>query len=149
MLASCFTLCYRKQSSPAKHDLPFCYRRGCHPFDRYQKATTQGSDGDGASQASTSSEIETKQRIVRGYVDFSAGIWNTLPSGAFWGYSVAICYLRYGGNIDDVIALSLVKGLLRYNYETRSTIAMALQSSWITGDLDDLEKAYRERISLV
>lgn len=99
---------------------------GCHPFDRYQKVTTQGSDGDGASQASTSSEIETKQRIVRGYVDFSAGIWNTLPS-----------------------ALSLVKGLLRYNYETRSTIAMALQSPWITRDLDDLEKAYRERISLI
>jgi len=77
------------------HDLPFCYRRGCHPFDRYQKVTTQGSDCDGASQASASSEIETKQRIVRGYVDFSAGIWNTLPSGAFCGYSVAICYLRY------------------------------------------------------
>lgn len=94
MLASCFTLCCRKQVNPAKHDLlPFCYHRGCHPFDRHQKVTTQGSDGDGASQASTSSEIETKQRIVRGYVEFSTGIWNTLPPGAFWGYSVAFVAL--------------------------------------------------------
>ncbi|KAI0249499.1 hypothetical protein BJV78DRAFT_1129507, partial [Lactifluus subvellereus] len=66
-----------------------------------------------------------EQRIVHGYVDFSGNIWDFLPA-----------------------ARSLVKGLLRYNYETRSTIAMALETQWIDCDLEDLEKAYRERISL-
>ncbi|KAI9513077.1 kinase-like protein [Russula earlei] len=100
------------------------YIIGCHPFDRHQDMATDKSDCDDGSQTSTS-EFETKQRIVRGYIDFSGDIWNTLPS-----------------------ALSLVKGLLRYNYEARSTIAMALQAPWINIDLDDLEKAYRERVSL-
>ena len=50
--------------------------------------------------------------------------------------------------LNELIALSLVKGLLRYNYETRLTIAMALQTPWINYDIDDLEKAYRERVSL-
>lgn len=55
----------------------------------------QGSNGDGASQASTSSEIETKQRIVHGYVDFSTGVWNTLPSGALVTlYQFAICAIE-------------------------------------------------------
>ncbi|KAH9969108.1 kinase-like protein [Russula dissimulans] len=98
---------------------------GCHPFDRHQAtASAYESNYGDASQISTSSELETKQRIVRGNVDFSADIWNTLPS-----------------------ALSLVKGLLRYNYTTRSTIAMALQASWIDSDLEDLEIAYQERVS--
>ena len=62
--------------------------------------------------------------------------------------SVAICYRGCWGNINEIIALSLVKGLLRYSCETRSTIALALQSPWINSDLDGLEKAYRERVSL-
>lgn len=55
--------------------------RGCHPFDRRQDMIVHESDQDDASQISTSSELETKQRIVRGRVDFSGDIWNTLPSG--------------------------------------------------------------------
>jgi hypothetical protein len=83
------------------------------------------------------------------YVDMSIfpRIFGTLCLLVRFGFT--LYYLRYRSNINEVIALSLVKGLLRYNYETRSTIAMALQSSWITRDLDDLEKAYRERISLI
>jgi hypothetical protein len=72
-----------------------CDRRGCHPFDRHREVTTYRSGDDGASQTSTSSELETKQKIVRGYVNFSGDIWDTLPSGAFWVAFVAICYLRY------------------------------------------------------
>jgi len=47
----------------------------------------------------------------------------------------------------DFVARSLVSGLLRYNHATRSTVAMALQSPWIYCDLDDLEKAFQERVS--
>jgi len=97
---------------------------GCHPFDRHREATANESNYDDTSQISTSSELETKHRIVSGEVDFSADIWNTLHS-----------------------AQSLVKGLLRYNYGTRLTIAMALQTPWIDTDLDDLEIAYQERVS--
>jgi hypothetical protein len=61
---------------------------------------------------------------------------------------VEVCHLRYHGDINGLVARSLVKGLLRYNYETRSTIAMALETPWIDCDLDALEKAYRERVSL-
>ncbi|KAI0305027.1 kinase-like protein, partial [Russula brevipes] len=101
----------------------FIMLSGCHPFDHHGKATAHGSDCDGGSQTSTSSEFETKQRITRGHIDFSGDIWHTLPA-----------------------ALWLIKGLLRYNYETRSTIAMALETPWINCDLDDLEKAYQGRI---
>ncbi|KAH9982328.1 kinase-like protein, partial [Lactifluus volemus] len=98
---------------------------GCHPFDRHRSLTANGSLSDGASQTSVCSEIETKQKIVHGYVDFPENVWNSLPA-----------------------ARTLVKGLLRYNYETRSTIAMALQAPWIYCDLDALEQAYRDRVSL-
>ncbi|KAI0005567.1 kinase-like protein [Russula compacta] len=98
---------------------------GCHPFDRHRDIATNRSHCDDVSQCSTSSELETKQRIVRGHIDVSGDIWIALPA-----------------------ALSLVKGLLRYSYEARSTIAMALETTWINCDIDDLEKAYRERISL-
>jgi hypothetical protein len=54
----------------------------------------------------------------------------------------------YHGDINELVAQSLVKGLLRYNYEARSTIAMALETPWIDCDLDALETAYRERVSL-
>src|ERR1700677_4853877 len=38
-------------------------------------------------------------------------------------------------DIDELVARSLVTGLLRYNYESRSTVAMALETSWIYSDL--------------
>jgi hypothetical protein len=50
--------------------------------------------------------------------------------------------------LTSLLARTLVKSLLRYNYETRSTIAMALEAPWIYCDLDALEKAYRDRVSL-
>ena len=57
-------------------------------------------------------------------------------------------HLRGRRDIDGLIARSFVTGLLRYNYESRSTVAMALETSWILCDLEELEKAFRERISL-
>jgi hypothetical protein len=126
--------------------LTTCHYRGCHPFDRHQAtASAYESNYGDASQISTSSELETKQRIVRGNVDFSADIWNTLPSGVLFIAVIPVFFI--GGGINKPIALSLVKGLLRYNYTTRSTIAMALQASWIDSDLEDLEIAYQERVS--
>ncbi|KAN0135652.1 meiosis-specific serine/threonine-protein kinase mek1 [Lactarius tabidus] len=98
---------------------------GCHPFDRHRALTGDESNFNSVSQASVSSELETKQRIVRGQVDFPDCIWDSLPA-----------------------ARSLVTGLLRYNYESRSTVAMALGTSWIYCDLEDLEKAFQERVSL-
>jgi len=157
VLGSYFTLCYRKQAGPTKHDLTLLYG--------------DPSDSSVIVEVATPS-ICTKRSLHRGvmvmvhrrlphpvrsrrsrgsYVDMSIfpRIFGTLCLLVRFAIaSVAICHLRYPGNINEVIALSFVKGLLRYNYETRSTIAMALQSPWITCDLDDLEKAYRERVSL-
>ncbi|KAI0307670.1 kinase-like domain-containing protein [Multifurca ochricompacta] len=90
-----------------------------------QALTANESNDENASQTSISSELETKQRIVSGHVDFPEAIWASLPA-----------------------AQSLAMGLLRYNYETRSTIAIALEASWIEYDLDGLEKAYQRRVSL-
>ena len=56
-------------------------------------------------------------------------------------------HLRGPHGIDELVARSLVNGLLRYNHESRSTVAMALESPWIYCDLEDLEKAYQERVS--
>lgn len=98
---------------------------GCHPFDRHRAPTGDESNFNSVSQASVSSELETKQSIVHGQVDFPECIWNPIPA-----------------------ARSLVTGLLRYNYESRSTVAMALGTSWIYCDLEDLEKAFQERVSL-
>jgi hypothetical protein len=89
VLASCSTSCYRKQAGSSNAiDLPSF--RGCHPFDRHQDVIVPGSDHDDASQISTSSELETKQRIVRGHVDFCGDIWNTLPSSAFSAIFITI-----------------------------------------------------------
>ena len=57
-------------------------------------------------------------------------------------------HLRGRRDIDELVARSLVTGLLRYNYESRSTVAMALETSWIYCDREDLEKAFKERVSL-
>jgi hypothetical protein len=94
------------------------------------------------------SEIETKQKIVHGYVDFPENVWNSLPAGASLVTFIIVFHLRYCRNINELVARTLVKSLLRYNYETRSTIAMALQAPWIYCDLDALEQAYRDRVSL-
>lgn len=56
--------------------------------------------------------------------------------------------MRGRRDTDELVARSLVKGLLRYNYESRSSVAMALETPWIYCDLDDLEKAFQERVSL-
>ncbi|KAH9176843.1 kinase-like protein [Lactarius sanguifluus] len=98
---------------------------GCHPFDRHRTLTGDEGNFDSVSQTSVSSELETKQRIVRGRVDFPETMWDSLPA-----------------------ARSLVNGLLRYNHESRSTVAMALETPWIYYDLEDLEKAFQERVSL-
>ncbi|KAH8998816.1 kinase-like protein [Lactarius hatsudake] len=98
---------------------------GCHPFDRHRTLTGDEGNFDSVSQTSVSSELETKQRIVRGRVDFPESIWDSLPA-----------------------ARSLVNGLLRYDHESRSTVAMALETPWIYYDLEDLEKAFQERVSL-
>ncbi|KAI0271432.1 kinase-like protein [Gloeopeniophorella convolvens] len=96
---------------------------GCHPFDRHRTLTGSKGNLDDSSQTSTYSEVETKHRIVSGHVEYPGFIWDPLPA-----------------------ARSLVKGLLRYNYETRATIAMALETPWISCDAEDLERAYRKRI---
>ncbi|KAH9082238.1 kinase-like protein [Lactarius deliciosus] len=98
---------------------------GCHPFDRHRTLTGDEGNFDSVSQTSVSSELETKQRIVRGRIDFPESIWDSLPA-----------------------ARSLVNGLLRYDHESRSTVAMALETAWIYYDLEDLEKAFQERVSL-
>jgi hypothetical protein len=92
-----------------------------------------------------SSELETKQRIVRGQVDFPDIVWHSLPAGAS---CVSVVELRLRGlrDIDKLVARSLVTGLLRYNYEARYTVAMALETSWIYCDLEDLDKAFQERV---
>lgn len=56
--------------------------------------------------------------------------------------------MRGRRDIDELVARSLVNGLLRYDHDSRSTVAMALGTPWIYCDLDDLEKAFQERVSL-
>ncbi|KAI0068281.1 kinase-like protein [Artomyces pyxidatus] len=97
---------------------------GAHPFDRNRPYSSSDYEYEPGSGSSAASDIATKQRIVRGQVDFPSHIWSPLPA-----------------------ARSLVRGLLRYNYEVRLTTAMALESPWISCDLEALEKAYRARVA--
>lgn len=108
--------------------------RGSHPFDfegsLYGTEDSSfseevGSDGLGTgwSQGSHIRDERTKQRILEGNITFCEVIWDPLKE-----------------------AKRLVCDLLVPDPRKRATVYEALKSRWICSDLEELERAYRERI---
>ncbi|KAN0100468.1 kinase-like protein [Tylopilus felleus] len=119
----------------------FAMLTGSHPFDygdprdlRDDDAIPSVQDSKikdnedlmGFSQHSYMQDELTKQRILDGTIYFCEHIWASLRN-----------------------AKNLVNHLLIPDPKKRATVYAALKSFWITSDLADLERAYRERIRLV
>lgn len=73
---------------------------------------------------SIKTEETIKTRIVNGYVDFDDEIWKDTPD-----------------------AKALVSQLLQYEAPDRATVYSALESPWISGELEELERGYERRIT--
>ncbi|KAF8140427.1 kinase-like protein, partial [Boletus edulis] len=116
----------------------FAMLTGSHPFDYCDPRDMRDDDtipgvqdskikdsGDlmGFSQRSHVQDELTKQRILDGTVYFCDSLWASLRN-----------------------AKNLVTHLLIPDPKKRATVYTALKSFWITSDLADLERAYRERI---
>ncbi|KAH0838163.1 kinase-like protein [Lanmaoa asiatica] len=116
----------------------FAMLTGSHPFDYGDPRDMRDDDiisnvqdskvkdsGDlmGFSQRSYIQDELTKQRILDGTVYFCESVWASLRN-----------------------AKNLVTHLLIPDPKKRATVYAALKSFWITSDLVDLERAYRERI---
>ncbi|KAL0951445.1 hypothetical protein HGRIS_008134 [Hohenbuehelia grisea] len=109
----------------------FIMLAGYHPFD-YEcpfdsdlaDYVPESQDGDSAvSQTYWQNENRVKQRIIDGQVDFRESIWSLLD-----------------------LARSLVNQLLVRDHLQRASVDIALEHSWITTELSELETAYQERI---
>ncbi|KAG9314211.1 kinase-like protein [Chiua virens] len=116
----------------------FAMLTGSHPFDYGDPRDVCDDDiipevqdskikesGDlmGLSQPSSVQDELTKQRILDGTIYFCESVWGSLRN-----------------------ARNLVTHLLIPDPKKRATVYAALKSFWITSDLADLERAYRERI---
>ncbi|EPQ60470.1 kinase-like protein [Gloeophyllum trabeum ATCC 11539] len=104
---------------------------GSHPFDYgpydYESSRQHGGTEQSYSQFSQASVDRNrivKERIINYELEFDQSIWKTVPD-----------------------AQALVSRLLIYDYQQRATVYGAMRSSWIRSDLQDLENAYRTRIS--
>ncbi|KAL0580822.1 hypothetical protein V5O48_001198 [Marasmius crinis-equi] len=105
---------------------------GSHPFDYgtahqsdnwISQARGSGSSNSRISDLDLHHEMQLKERIVGGGVDFQPKLWRDIPE-----------------------AQELVFHLLSHDPRRRATIPDALRSKWISCDLDLLEGAYRDRI---
>ncbi|KZS95789.1 kinase-like protein [Sistotremastrum niveocremeum HHB9708] len=101
---------------------------GAHPFDHDE--TSMDPQADWAyshpdlSQVSVTSDNIVKARIMKGNMDFTTKIWNTLPD-----------------------ARELTQALLISDCDKRMTIKGSLKSKWITIDVEELEKWYKTRVA--
>jgi len=113
----------------------FIMLSGSHPFD-YGPYTNESStwlshisesrgtnNGYHQSQRYVQTEIHLKNRILAGKTDFHPHIWCDMPDAKF-----------------------LVESLLIYNHTDRLTARKALQSEWITSELNELERLYKRRV---
>ncbi|KAG7099011.1 hypothetical protein E1B28_000895 [Marasmius oreades] len=106
---------------------------GSHPFDYgtarqsanwiNPSASQRGSSNSQVSEMDIQHEVELKERIIKGGVEFQPRLWRSM-----------------------VEAQGLVLHLLQHDPRHRATIADALRSKWIASEIDLLEGAYRDRI---
>ncbi|KAG8219659.1 kinase-like protein [Butyriboletus roseoflavus] len=143
----------------------FAMLTGSHPFDYSDPRDMRDDDiisnaqdskikdsGDlmGFSQRSYIQDEPTKQRILDGTVYFCESVWASLRNGSPSACDRCIhrCILSLVLTLTHTIttAKNLVIHLLIPDPKKRATVYAALKSFWITSDLTDLERAYRERI---
>jgi len=104
---------------------------GSHPFD-YKEIDSHAWDASDAScsrrsqlsQISLLSEQVIKSRIVNGEIEFFDDVWSPIPK-----------------------AKMLTARLLIHDHGHRETVYGALRSDWIASDLQELDRAYQERVS--
>lgn len=118
----------------------------------------------GFSQRSYIQDELTKQRILDGTVYFCESIWTSLRNGTCTACGLyCVRDSKQSSGCDRCVhvacsvltfhtlhtAKNLVTHLLIPDPKKRATVYVALKSFWITSDLADLERAYRERIRMV
>ena len=163
-----------RELRPCRGSHPFDYGDPRDMHDDDTIPTAQDSkikdSGDlmGFSQRSYIQDELTKQRILDGTISFCESVWASLRNGTCTPCALVLSLrdnrqsfclwpmctkqpsitfslmLIFSHTINT--AKNLVTHLLIPDPKERATVYAALKSFWITSDLADLERAYRERI---